>query len=67
MPLDTSSGCLGVQCLGYAGDWRDALESGAVVAFHDYDHPDHPGVREAIASLQLLGQKCGGLFVWRAP
>jgi predicted O-methyltransferase YrrM len=47
--------------------WRDALEARAVVAFHDYDHPDHPGVREAIASLQLLGQKCGGLFVWRAP
>lgn len=47
--------------------WRDALEPGAVVAFHDYGHPDHPGVREAITDLELSGQESGGLFVWRAP
>jgi Methyltransferase domain len=45
--------------------WRDALASGAVVAFHDYDHPDFPGVREAIEELGLRGEVRGGLFVWR--
>jgi hypothetical protein len=47
--------------------WRNALEPGAVVAFHDYGHPDHPGVREAITDLELSGRESGGLFVWRAP
>jgi len=46
--------------------WRDALEPEAVVVFHDYDHPDYPGVREAIVDLELSGQRLGGLFVWRA-
>jgi Methyltransferase domain len=45
--------------------WRDALAVGAVVAFHDYDHPDFPGVREAIEELGLPGEVRGGLFVWR--
>ncbi|MFZ1153370.1 MAG: class I SAM-dependent methyltransferase [Solirubrobacteraceae bacterium] len=47
--------------------WRDALEPGAVVAFHDYRHPDYPGVREAISDLELSGQESGGLYLWRAP
>jgi predicted O-methyltransferase YrrM len=47
--------------------WRNALESGAVVAFHDYGHPDYPGVCEAISDLELSGQESGGLFLWRAP
>jgi predicted O-methyltransferase YrrM len=47
--------------------WRDALAPGAVVAFHDYGHPDYPGVREAIIDLGLSGEESGGLFVWRAP
>lgn len=47
--------------------WRDALEPGAVVAFHDYGHPDYPGVREAIIDLGLVGRESEGLFVWRAP
>lgn len=47
--------------------WRDALEPGAVVVFHDYGHPDYPGVREAIVDLGLIGYETGGLFVWRAP
>lgn len=46
--------------------WRDALAPGAVVAFHDYGHPDYPGVRDAITELALSGQESGGLFVWRA-
>jgi predicted O-methyltransferase YrrM len=47
--------------------WRDALVPGAIVAFHDYDHPSYPGVREAILDLGLLGRQHGGLYVWRAP
>jgi len=47
--------------------WRNALEPGALVAFHDYCHPHYPGVREAIADLELSGEQRGGLFVWRAP
>jgi predicted O-methyltransferase YrrM len=47
--------------------WRHALEPGAVVAFHDFGHPDYPGVREAILDLALSGQESGGLFVWRVP
>jgi predicted O-methyltransferase YrrM len=47
--------------------WRDALSEGAVVVFHDYAHPDYPGVREAVAELALAGSEAGGLFVWRAP
>jgi predicted O-methyltransferase YrrM len=47
--------------------WRDALAPGAIVAFHDYDHPVYPGVREAVARLELAGRQSGGLFVWRAP
>jgi len=47
--------------------WRAALSSDAVVVFHDYGHPDYPGVRDAVADLDLSGQESGGLFVWRAP
>jgi predicted O-methyltransferase YrrM len=46
--------------------WRNALEPGALVAFHDYGRPNHPGVREAIIDLELSGDQRGGLFVWRA-
>lgn len=45
--------------------WRPALAPGAVVVFHDYGHPDYPGVAEAVAELRLSGQAEGGLFVWR--
>jgi predicted O-methyltransferase YrrM len=47
--------------------WRGALAPGAVVVFHDYGHPDYPGVREAVAELGLDGSERGGWFVWRAP
>lgn len=43
--------------------WRGCLEAGAVVAFHDYDHPSYPGVREAVAELGLAGRSVGGMFV----
>ena len=41
--------------------------SGADVAFHDYAHPDFPGVAQAVAELGLEGEAPGGLFVWFAP
>ena len=47
--------------------WRHALAPGAVVVFHDYSHPDYPGVRQAVVELGLDGLQVGGLFVWRAP
>jgi predicted O-methyltransferase YrrM len=47
--------------------WRSALAPGAIVVFHDYGHPDYPGVRDAVAELDLSGQASGGVFVWRAP
>jgi predicted O-methyltransferase YrrM len=47
--------------------WRDALAPDAVVVFHDYGHPDYPGVRQAVVDLGLAGTASGGLFVWRAP
>jgi predicted O-methyltransferase YrrM len=47
--------------------WRDALAPGAAVVFHDFAHPGYPGVRGAVAELELSGQERGGLFVWRAP
>jgi predicted O-methyltransferase YrrM len=46
--------------------WRDALASDAVVVFHDYTHPDYPGVKEAVLELGLSGRESGGVFVWRA-
>jgi predicted O-methyltransferase YrrM len=45
--------------------WRPALAPGAVVAFDDYDHPDYPGVRQAIDQLGLTGEPKGTLFVHR--
>ena len=43
--------------------WRPALAPGAVLVFDDYDHPDYPGVREAIEQLGLRGRMVGTLFV----
>ena len=45
--------------------WRPALRDGAIVVFDDYLHPDFPGVREAVASLDLPGHVSGTLFVHR--
>jgi predicted O-methyltransferase YrrM len=47
--------------------WLAALAPGALVVFHDYDHPGYPGVSEAIAELELTGEIREGLFVWCAP
>ncbi len=47
--------------------WQPALAPGAVVVFHDYGHPDYPGVAQAVVDLGLDGRQRGGQFVWRAP
>ncbi|MFL5781420.1 MAG: class I SAM-dependent methyltransferase [Thermoleophilaceae bacterium] len=47
--------------------WRPALAGGAIVAFHDYENPEYPGVTKAIEALGLHGEADGDVFVWRAP
>ncbi|HVE67478.1 MAG TPA: class I SAM-dependent methyltransferase [Solirubrobacteraceae bacterium] len=47
--------------------WRPRLAPSAVVAFHDYGHPDFPGVEEAVTELGLKGERRGGMFVWSVP
>ena len=47
--------------------WRPRLAPGALVAFHDYGHPDFPGVEEAVQELGLDGERRGGMFVWSVP
>ena len=46
--------------------WRPSLERGAIVAFHDYENPEYPGVTEAIRALDLDGEPDGDVYVWRA-
>ncbi len=45
--------------------WRPVLRPGAVVVFDDYEHPDFPGVKQAIEALGLRGQRRESLFVHR--
>jgi predicted O-methyltransferase YrrM len=47
--------------------WGSRLAPGALVAFHDWDNPAYPGVREAIAQLELDGHGEGDLYLWWAP
>ena len=37
------------------------------MALDDYNHEDFPGIREAVAELQLTGERLGTLFVHRVP
>lgn len=43
--------------------WRQVLRDGAWVIIDDYDHPEYPGVREAISELRLGGEIRDNLFV----
>jgi predicted O-methyltransferase YrrM len=43
--------------------WQRALRPGAIVVFDDYTHPDFPGVRDAVAELELDGRERGTMFV----
>lgn len=45
--------------------WSERLRAGAVAAFHDYDDEQYPGVRQAVAQLDLVGEPRAGMFVWR--
>lgn len=47
--------------------WRPRLAPGGIVAFHDFEHPEYPGVAEAVVDLGLTGEVRGGTFIWRAP
>ncbi len=47
--------------------WEPVLAPGGVVAFHDYDDDDYPGVTEAVRELGLRGEARGHLFVWHKP
>ena len=46
--------------------WRPRLAPGALVAFHDYEDPQWPGVTEAIRELGLIGVASNHLFLWRS-
>ncbi len=45
--------------------WRPRLAPNGLVVFHDCDHPEFPGIAEAIEDLGLAGQRQAGMFVWR--
>lgn len=45
--------------------WRPALDADALIVFDDYDHPDYPGVRQAVDDLGLEGEMVGTLHVVR--
>ncbi len=47
--------------------WRPTLRAGARIVFDDYDHPDYPGIREAIEALGLTGHARGTVFVHEVP
>jgi predicted O-methyltransferase YrrM len=42
--------------------WESRLVDGALVALHDYRHPDFPGVAEAVRELGIEGEATGGIF-----
>jgi spermidine synthase len=46
--------------------WRPHLAPDALVVLHDCDHPDFPGITQAIEELGLSGRRQAGMFVWRA-
>ena len=45
--------------------WEPVLAPGGVIAFHDWDDDDYPGVTAAVRALGLEGEARGHLFVWR--
>jgi predicted O-methyltransferase YrrM len=47
--------------------WRPVLAPGGLIVFDDFDHPDYPEVREAVAELGLEGEQRAHMFVHRRP
>jgi predicted O-methyltransferase YrrM len=45
--------------------WQPHLAVDALTVFDDFDHPDYPGVREAVHALGLVGEERHGLFIVR--
>jgi len=44
--------------------WSGRLVPGGLMIFHDFGHPRHRGVTEAIDRLRLDGSTVGRFFVW---
>ncbi len=45
--------------------WRPVLADGALIVLDDFDHPQYPGVLEAVQQLGLDGVERAGLFLHR--
>lgn len=43
--------------------WQAVLQPGALIVLKDFDHPELPGVREAVRQADLNGRQQGTLFV----
>jgi predicted O-methyltransferase YrrM len=43
--------------------WREVLHAGSLIVLDDFTHSDFPGVREAVADLELEGEQRGTLYV----
>lgn len=43
--------------------WQPFLKEGSIVVFDDFDHPEYPGVQEAVRHMGLDGEQRQGLFV----
>jgi predicted O-methyltransferase YrrM len=44
--------------------WMDHVTPGGVIAFHDWENPNYPGVTEAIKELGIAGDVRGEVFIW---
>jgi predicted O-methyltransferase YrrM len=61
--VDSSHECEAT--LAQIAAWRPALAPGALVVFDDYEHPDYPGVAEAVRALGAHGSARASMFIWR--
>ena len=59
--IDSTHGCQ--ETMEEWRAWQPALAPEALVVLDDFNHPDFPGVREAVHELGLSGQQRGTLFV----
>ena len=59
--IDSDHGCQAT--IDEINAWRPALQPEALIVLKDFDHPEIPGVREAVQQLDLDGRQRGSLFV----
>ncbi len=45
--------------------WTPVMTTGAIIVFDDFDHPQYPGVRDAVQQLGLEGEERSGLYLHR--